>query len=83
MQRGRHTQAMYQRMAMADCVAGTPAHYADIALRLAGDDSFADSVRSRIRERAPILFEDQRVVREFERFFCEAHQKARAALAGP
>jgi predicted O-linked N-acetylglucosamine transferase (SPINDLY family) len=76
MQRGRHTQAMYRKMGVLDCIAGTPAHYVDIALRLTSDPEFARSVRSRIREHAPVLFEDPRVVSEFERFFLTAHQAA-------
>jgi predicted O-linked N-acetylglucosamine transferase (SPINDLY family) len=71
-QRGRHTQAMYRKIGIAECIADSPAHYVEIAVRLANDPSFAEPIRAAIRERAGVLFEDVQVVREFERFFREA-----------
>lgn len=82
LQRGRTTQAMYCKMDIPDCIAATAAEYVDIAVRLTADAPFAQSVRARIVERAGMLFEDSRVIQEFERFFVEAHRNA-TAVATP
>jgi predicted O-linked N-acetylglucosamine transferase (SPINDLY family) len=71
-QRGRHTQAMYRKMEILDCIASSDADYIDIAVRLATDRSWANSIRGRLREKSRVLFEDRRVVEEFERFFLES-----------
>jgi predicted O-linked N-acetylglucosamine transferase (SPINDLY family) len=83
LQRGRHTQAMYVKMGMRDCIAENPEQYVDIAVRLGTDMAFRDGVRARILERNHVLFEDLRVVREFERFFETALTEAGVTIAGP
>ncbi len=72
LQRGRHTRAMYVRMEMADCIAASEADYVDIAVRLGTDPAARQALRERILNRNHVLYEDLRVVREFERFFEEA-----------
>jgi predicted O-linked N-acetylglucosamine transferase (SPINDLY family) len=69
MQRGRHTQAMYRKMNIFDCIATDPAEYVRIAVRLGTDQRFAASIGARIRAASHLLFEDYRVIKEFERFF--------------
>ena len=76
-QRGRHTQAMYRRMGWTDCVVDNAESYVDLAVRLANDTSFRATVKARILETNGALFEDARVVREFERFFTESSARAR------
>jgi protein O-GlcNAc transferase len=71
-QRGRHTQAMYKKMRIFDCIAEDMEHYVDIAVRIGTDRRYADALRERIVARNHVLFEDPRVVSEFERFFIEA-----------
>lgn len=71
-QRGRHTQAMYRKMGLADCVVGSAEEYVERAVRLAGDAPYRRGIRREILDRNGVLFEDARVVREFERFFREA-----------
>jgi protein O-GlcNAc transferase len=72
LQRGRHTRAMYLKMGIADCIAASEADYVDIAVRLGTDPAARAELRERIRGRNHLLYEDLRVVREFERFFEEA-----------
>jgi len=76
LQRGRHTQAMYRAMEIGDCIAKDAQDYVDIACNLAADADFRRSVRSRILERNHVLFENDAVTREFERFFATAVQAA-------
>ena len=75
-QRGRHTLGMYRKMGISDCIAATPDHYVEIAVRLGGDRNLRDEVKARILAASPRLYEDRQVVREFERFFREAVERA-------
>jgi predicted O-linked N-acetylglucosamine transferase (SPINDLY family) len=72
LQRGRHTQAMYRKMAIFDCIARDAQDYIGIAVRIGTDREYARTLRQRILARKHVLFEDARVLREFERFFQEA-----------
>ena len=67
--RARHTRAMYLCMGITDCIAPDEAAYVDLAVRLGTDAAFNASMRARILERNQVLYEDRRVVMEFERFF--------------
>ena len=82
-QRGRHTQAMYRKIGVLDCIARDPAEYVDIAVRLGCDRTAAAALRARILGRVGALFEDERVVREYERFFLHAVRKARPHWTWP
>ena len=44
----------------------------EIAVRLGCDAAFAHSIRKRILAQNAVLYEDEGVVREFERFFLHA-----------
>lgn len=68
-QRGRHAFGMYKKLNWFDCVAKDTDEYAAIALRLACDLDFQKYARSNVVERRDDLFEDERVVEEFARFF--------------
>jgi len=72
LQRGRHTQAMYRAMEITECIASTPEQYVDIAVRIATDHAYGQRLRERILSRNNRLFEDARVVSEFELFFQHA-----------
>ena len=71
-QRGRHTQAMYRKMGIGECIAGDAAGYIDLAVRLGTDPEYRRNIHLEIMNRNDVLFEDIAVVREFERFFREA-----------
>ena len=68
-QRGRHTQAMYRAMDLDDGVVDSARAYVERALELGTDAARRDTLSRKIRDRSRALFEDARVVREFERFF--------------
>jgi predicted O-linked N-acetylglucosamine transferase (SPINDLY family) len=72
MQRGRHTLAMYRKMRINDAIATDADHYVDIAIKIGTDPGYAQALRQRILERNHVLFEDPRVVEEFEHFFADA-----------
>jgi predicted O-linked N-acetylglucosamine transferase (SPINDLY family) len=76
-QRCRHTQAMYRAMGIYDCIVANSRDYVDVAVRIATDRRFSEELRERILARNGVLFENLRVVREFERFFEEAVDHAR------
>ena len=79
-QRGRHTQAMYQKMGLTECIAETSETYVDIAVRVATEAEYRASLRSKILDRCDRLFEDQRVIEEFELAFIELLQRRRPKL---
>ena len=76
-QRGRHTYGMYRCMGLDHCVASSEDDYVRIAARLGRESDFRQAVSRDIVERSTLLFEDARVVREFERFFEESLECAR------
>jgi predicted O-linked N-acetylglucosamine transferase (SPINDLY family) len=65
-------------MEIGDCIAGSVAHYAELAVRLGTDPALRRDVGSRIDARSPILYEDERVARELEKAFIKAAQGRRA-----
>jgi len=75
LQRGRHTAAMYRSMGFTECIAASADDYARIAVRLATDPDYRRHAKDEIRRRSEALFEDARVVSEFERFFLEAARR--------
>jgi protein O-GlcNAc transferase len=82
LQRGRHTRAMYLCMGITDCIAADEAAYVDLAVRLGTDPDFNASLRARILAHNHVLYENPRVVREFERFFLTAVRE-RGIVIGP
>jgi predicted O-linked N-acetylglucosamine transferase (SPINDLY family) len=80
-QRGRHTQAMYRKMGLTDCIANSAGHYVELAVRLATDSAYRNTIHQEIIRRNGVLFEDIQVVREFERFFCEAVARSDAGAS--
>jgi protein O-GlcNAc transferase len=82
-QRGRHTQGMYRKMGLTECIAADAADYASIALRIASDGAYRQDLSRRIRERNAVLYEDPGVVREFERFFETALASVGPASSSP
>ncbi|HEX7642385.1 MAG TPA: tetratricopeptide repeat protein [Burkholderiaceae bacterium] len=74
MQRGRHTYGMYRHMGMLDCVVDNPAQYIELSVKLGTNKIFRDFIKEKILARCHLLYEDIKVVREFERFFETACQ---------
>jgi predicted O-linked N-acetylglucosamine transferase (SPINDLY family) len=81
LQRGRHTRAMYLKMSVTDCIAASPEEYIDVAVRLGTNAALRRDLRERILSRNHVLYEDERVVCEFERFFLSALQEPSVAMS--
>ncbi len=64
--RGRMTYGFYRRMGHLDLIAGDPAHYVALSIRLANDPAWRRQQRDQIARRAPVLFDDVAAVGEFE-----------------
>jgi len=71
LQRGRHTQAMYRKMGLSECIVEDAQSYVDLAVRLGSDAGYRSAMKDEILRSNGVLFEDLGVVREFERFFQE------------
>ena len=70
--RSRLTYAMYRRMEMMDCVASGADDYAAKAAAIAATPDLRAHLVAAIAERAPILYEDEQAVRDYEDFFLRA-----------
>jgi predicted O-linked N-acetylglucosamine transferase (SPINDLY family) len=73
--RGRITYGMYRAMGVYDCLAGTPAEYVEMALRLGTDADYRRAVGDKIRSAAGRLFEDLAAVRAWEEFLVRAAER--------
>lgn len=70
-QRGRYGYAMYTKMGISECLAKDAADYVNIALKIANERDYRQSLTKKIKERAPILFEDLNAVKEHEQIFLQ------------
>ena len=75
--RGRLTYGFYRRMGILDAVAGSAKRYVELAVRLANDRPWRESLQSRIAAAAPVLFEDAGAPAELAEFFKAALEAAR------
>jgi predicted O-linked N-acetylglucosamine transferase (SPINDLY family) len=66
---------MYRAMEIDDCVAASPEHYVEIALRLANDPAWRAEVRRKILERNHVLFENMAGVNELADFISSVAQR--------
>ena len=71
--RSRHTAAFYKKMGIEDCTAASTDEYVDIALRLGTDADYRKSVSDKIVAASDVIWEEDAVVREFERVFAEMY----------
>jgi predicted O-linked N-acetylglucosamine transferase (SPINDLY family) len=78
LQRGRHGLGLLRHAGLDECIAGDARGYVDQALAVAGDPALRERIRARALAGGAALFEDAGVVRQFERFFEDAHAEARA-----
>ena len=70
--RSRHTTAFYKRMGFSDCVAANREEYIDVAIRLACDQAFRSRIVKKIEQGREGLWQEDNVIREFEKFFHSA-----------
>lgn len=77
---GRFTYGCYKRMGVLDCVAKDQEDYIRIAVRLGTDKIYRDKARAGILSANSVLYENQEVVQELERFLVTAVHKKSAGL---
>lgn len=77
---GRLTYGFYKKMGVMDCVATDLEAYIEIAVRLANDPEWKTEIGRRIGERSAALFENEEDVREVERVFEAAVERAYPTL---
>jgi protein O-GlcNAc transferase len=70
--RGRVCAAIYRKMGVGSLIAKNPEEYVDLAVRLAKDDRFRDQIKDKIEKKVDRLFENNKVIREWEQFFLKA-----------
>jgi predicted O-linked N-acetylglucosamine transferase (SPINDLY family) len=64
--RGRITQALYRKMGLADCIAGSLADYIALATRIGRDAEYRRALAASIQAAAGVLFEDMGEVKSLE-----------------
>jgi len=74
-QRGRHTQAMYRKMALPELIAASADAYIETIVRLGTDPSYRSAVSSTILERNAVLFQDASVVDQLGRYLHDAARR--------
>ena len=72
MMRGRQSLGMLSMMGMDELVASDVDDYVRIATRLCGDPQWRAELRSRIRERSGVLFDDPAPIAALEAFYRDA-----------
>ncbi len=80
--RGRLCSAICKHIKVTDCIAKTPKEYVDIAVRLATKPSFRKKIVKKIEKNKDRLFENEKAVSEWERFFLEACKSRRIPKPG-
>ncbi len=75
--RGRVTAACYKKMGLADCIAGSPREYVDLAVRLATEPDSRKCFSTRILAANHVLYEDRQSLDELEDFLEIAIERAR------
>ena len=76
----RYAYAFYDHMDLSELVAGSSEEYVTKAVRLATDRDYREHVSRLIVERSEGLFEDQRTVRDHEKFFEYALGQAKVMI---
>jgi predicted O-linked N-acetylglucosamine transferase (SPINDLY family) len=64
--RGRITAGLYRKMQMSDCIVKTTDEYIALAVRLATDQAFRQTIGSQIATQSGVLFDDSAEVRCLE-----------------
>lgn len=66
--RGRITYSLYKKMGVMDCVANSPQHYVEIALRLGTNSSYRQQIKAKILVANQVLYEGKEAVQKLEQF---------------
>lgn len=69
--RGRHTMSFYRKMGVHECIAADLDDYALKAVAIATDPKYRASVSKKILDASAGVWEEERVIREFERAFTD------------
>jgi protein O-GlcNAc transferase len=72
--RSRCAVGAYNQIGFEELVARDPAHYAELAVRVANDREFRAHCVEAIRDGESRLFETEQVINEFNEFFASAYE---------
>lgn len=77
--RGRYGFGISQRLQLPEIVATSSSHYAELAVAIANDRDRRQTLRTLLKERGPVLFEDESAVHQHARFFLDAIARNRSS----
>jgi protein O-GlcNAc transferase len=80
--RGRLGSAILDRMELSDLVAKSEEAYIDLAVKLASDAHYRQSVRTRMAQSKATLYNDTEPIRALEAFLADAVRETRIASGG-
>lgn len=80
--RGRHSYGILQMMGVDETIAASKEEYVKIAVRLAKDEAYRQSLKDKISVNKQNLYRDQETVRGLEAFIISAVEQAVDRLAG-
>jgi Predicted O-linked N-acetylglucosamine transferase, SPINDLY family len=69
--RGRHTYAILKMLNLEDLIATTKIEYVNIAVKLAKDFDFRNSIIDKIKNNKNKLFTDKKIIKFLENFFID------------
>jgi predicted O-linked N-acetylglucosamine transferase (SPINDLY family) len=75
LQRSRHGAGLYQKMGISTCIAKNEEDYIAIAIRLANDKPFRETISNEILENNHHLFADENTIIAFSQFFVSCIDK--------
>lgn len=75
--RGRHTYGFLRKVGFTDTVARTSEDYVEIAVRIAADREYRETLKREQAARVHALYDDRNAVRQIEDFFARAVDAAR------
>ncbi len=71
--RGLGTYSLCKKMDVLELAVDQVEDYIDLCLKIGRDEAYRQTLKEKIARRNHLIFEDQSVVREYERFFEEAY----------
>jgi predicted O-linked N-acetylglucosamine transferase (SPINDLY family) len=69
--RGRHSMSFYRKMGIPECIADDLDDYVHKAVALASDPGYRESVSKKILDASAEIWEEERLIKEFERVFID------------
>lgn len=75
MMKSRHTASIFHKIGIEECIANSADNYIKKANRIACDNEHRDNIIRKIRENSRLVWEEGRLIKEFENAFLTMHSE--------